>query len=301
MKNMKIGDSVEEQTPELVRSRLRSQRTKAIIIVVVISLIIGLTTFLVSNSIFNKKEPVEENNSTISVDDENVKILYNYVTYGTKGQRNDKFVRNTPVNLSSFTNEEKFYYALKFADPDDLEFTGEVNEQKQKVYNISDRNLKKYMQQFFGPQVTYSDSIELSYPFTFTINSMNVGNIKYNPTRGGFDVVFTSFYDEEKEKPLVDDVYGELVDAKEDQNGNIILQEKIIYTKLTKTAEGVYTLEVYKDGNYEILLERRTNQTEEQLSSTPIDISKYTNTSIIEYTFATYNSTYYFQSSNIKL
>ena len=43
----------------------------------------------------------------IDLNDENVKILYQYVTYGTKGLRNDKFVNEDKVIIDSFSNEEK--------------------------------------------------------------------------------------------------------------------------------------------------------------------------------------------------
>ena len=159
MDEFKIGDNVEEQNSEVVLNRLKKKRKIAIIIVVIVSILIGLTTFIVSNLIFNREQPPEVIDYSVDLKNENVQILYQYVTYGTKGLRNDKFAKEDKVVLDNFSNEEKFYYALQFDQVDDFEFTGEINAEKNKVYLITDRKIKKYMQLFFGPNVKYKNDL----------------------------------------------------------------------------------------------------------------------------------------------
>ena len=213
MDEFKIGDNVEEQNSEVVLNRLKKRRKKAIIIVIIVSILIGLTTFIVSNMIFNKEEPPKEVDYSVDVNDENVKILYQYVTYGTKGVRNDKFLKEDKVVLDSFTNEEKFFYALQFAQVEDFEYTGEVNDNKMKIYLMPENKLKKYMKLFFGPNVKYNSDITIAYPFTFRINGMNVGEMKYSDTKGGYETTFTAFQDDIKKEDITKNVKGELVKA----------------------------------------------------------------------------------------
>ncbi len=213
MDEFKIGDNVEEQNSEVVLNRLKKKRKIAIIIVVIVSILIGLTTFIVSNLIFNREQPPEVIDYSVDLKNENVQILYQYVTYGTKGLRNDKFAKEDKVVLDNFSNEEKFYYALQFAQVDDFEFTGEINAEKNKVYLITDKKIKKYMQLFFGPNVKYKNDLTISYPFSFRINGMNVGNMKYSENRGGFETTFTTFQADIKKEELTNNIEGELVKA----------------------------------------------------------------------------------------
>ena len=296
MDDFKIGDNVEEQTPELINKKIKNKRNKAIIIVVILSLIIGLTTFLVSNAIFNKKEPLPEPNNNLSLEDENVQILYEYVTYGTKGIRNDKFVKNNTVTMDSFTNEEKFYYALQFVQAEDFDYTGKLNNNNKKIYLITNKKIRKYMQLFFGPTIKYSNDIELKYPFSFRINKMNVGEMKYSIEQDGFETTFESYEPDINKDELQEDYVGELISAKTNEVNDIILEEKLVYTTIKTNPNQTYTIEVYKDKNKEILLDTKTVS---GINNNYIDLSSYDNTSTIKYTFSLNNSTYYFKSSEI--
>lgn len=295
MNDFKIGDTVEEQTSEVVTKRLKSKRKVAIIIVVIVSLLIGLTTFIISNAIFNKKEPEAEVDYTVDIKDENVEILYQYVTYGTRDVRNDKFAKEKEVTIDSFSNEEKFFYALQFAEAGDFEFTGEVNQDKQKVYLISDKKIKKYMQLFFGSNIRYKNDIIISYPFTFRINGMNVGDIKYSNNRSGFEATFTSFQPDFKKEEIKNNIVGKLESARTDKDNKLYLKEKVVYTTTTKNEDNTYSIEIYKDYNKEIKLDQKTVSDLDK----DIDISQLENTSTIEYTFALNGTTYYFESSKI--
>lgn len=295
MNDFKIGDNIEEQTPEQLTNKRNKSRKFAIIIVVIISLLIGITTFLISNAIFNKKEPEKEMDYSVDIKDENVQILYKYVTYGTRGIRNDKYTKEKEVTIDSFNNDEKFFYALQFAQPGDFEYTGEVNSEKKKIYLITDKTIKKYMQLYFGPNIKYKNNEVLSYPFSFKINGMNVGDMKYSDSKGGFETTFTSFQDELKKEEIKNDVIGKLESAKTDKNNKLILTEKVVYLSISKNEDNTYKTELYKDYNKEIRLDQKTVTNLDD----KIDISNLENTSTIEYTFALNGTTYYFESSRI--
>ena len=295
MDEFKIGDNVEEQNSEVVLNRLKKKRKIAIIIVVIVSILIGLTTYIVSNLIFNRKQPSEVIDYSVDLKNENVQILYQYVTYGTKGLRNDKFAKEDKVVLDNFSNEEKFYYALQFAQVDDFEFTGEINAEKNKVYLITDRKIKKYMQLFFGPNVKYKNDLTISYPFSFRINGMNVGNMKYSENRGGFETTFTTFQADIKKEDITNNIEGELVKAYSDAKNKLYLEEKVVYITQTKNPDNTYKIDIYKDNNKTILVDTKTVSNLEE----KIDLSKYNNTTTIKYSFGLNGSVYYFESSEI--
>lgn len=295
MDEFKIGDNVEEQNSEVVLNRLKKKRKIAIIIVVIVSILIGLTTFIVSNLIFNREQPPEVIDYSVDLKNENVQILYQYVTYGTKGLRNDKFAKEDKVVLDNFSNEEKFYYALQFAQVDDFEFTGEINAEKNKVYLITDRKIKKYMQLFFGPNVKYKNDLSISYPFSFRINGMNVGNMKYSENRGGFETTFTTFQADIKKEDITNNIEGELVKAYSDAKNKLYLEEKVVYITQTKNPDNTYKIDIYKDNNKTILVDTKTVSNLEE----KIDLSKYNNTTTIKYSFGLNGSVYFFESSEI--
>ena len=280
---------------EVVLNRLKKKRKIAIIIVVIVSILIGLTTFIVSNLIFNREQPPEVIDYSVDLKNENVQILYQYVTYGTKGLRNDKFAKEDKVVLDNFSNEEKFYYALQFAQVDDFEFTGEINAEKNKVYLITDRKIKKYMQLFFGPNVKYKNDLTISYPFSFRINGMNVGNMKYSENRGGFETTFTTFQADIKKEDITNNIEGELVKAYSDAKNKLYLEEKVVYITQTKNPDNTYKIDIYKDNNKTILVDTKTVSNLEE----KIDLSKYNNTTTIKYSFGLNGSVYYFESSEI--
>ena len=295
--DFKIGDEIEENG-EYKESK--SKNIIPIVIIVVIALVCGLTVFFITNALFGKKEvkpePIVE--TPLLLTDENVEILYDYVTYGTNGERNDKFIKEPKVTLDSFSNQEKFYYALQFAQVEDFNETGKTDEKNHKIYNISDAKIRNYMQRFFGGGVTYNNSITLTYPFSFSINGQNVG-IMTPSKEGGLDTVFDGI-EKPKEEELVKPFYAGLVAAYKEVDGTYRLEEKIIYTRVEKKDEG-YTIYLYKDYGQTQLIETKLNQTEEMLKESPIDIKNYKDKgSTIKYHFGLFNNMLYFESSTIE-
>lgn len=296
MKDFKIGDDVEEQNEEFLKEKYKKSRNRAIIIVVVSSLLIGVITFLISNSIFNKKDENVSGDIVLNLSDDNVQILYSFVTYSTDGVRNDIFMKNN-MTLESFTNEDKFYYALQFAQADDFEFTGNMNDNNSKIYLITNRKIKQYMQQFFGPNVKYNNAIELDYPFSFKINQKNVGKMRYSEYQAGFLTTFDD-YKSNNDRSMIDhDIVGELTSAKEEKSGKIVLEEKVVYTKITKNEDNTYSVDVYKNADMDTKLDTKSVN---NINDNYLDLSDYNNTNVIEYTFGVNGDTYYFESSTIK-
>jgi hypothetical protein len=297
MDEFKIGDDLDESGG---RAKNNFNSKLPIIIVVVVSLLCGLCVFFVSNALFGKKtETVVPESTEMSIEDEDIQILYQYVTYGVKGTRNDKFIKDQSVKMEDFTNVEKFYYALQFAQAEDFTTTGQLDDENHKIYNISSAKIKTYMQRFFGPQVTYSTSSVITYPFSFRINGMNVGTLTYSSQRNGFDTVFTSFEDDEESDNVVEDYYTTLASATKKSDNSIEINEKIIYTDYSVDDDGYYTIKIYKDYEKTMLLETKTNITADDLKENPIDISKYSEkAATITYVFKA-NTNYYFYSSTI--
>ena len=153
------------------------------------------------------------------------------------------------------------------------------------------------MKLFFGPNVKYNSDIAISYPFTFRINGMNVGEIKYSDTKGGYETTFTTFQDDIKKEDITNDVRGELVKAYKDEKNKIYLEEKVVYITQTKNTDNTYKIDIYKDKNKSIIFDtKNVSDLDEK-----IDLSKYNNTTTIKYTFNLNGSVYYFESSEILL
>ena len=291
-------DEVEEESSQKVSND--ATKKLSIIIIVVVSLVCGLTVFFITNALFGKKEVKEEplSENVLNLNDDNVQILYSYVTYGTRGKRNEKFVKENSVTLESFTNEEKLYYAFQFVQAKDFISTGELDENRKKIYHLSADVVENYLKRFFGNKVTYSLSQPITYPFNFRINGQNIGIMTPTSTTGGYDAIFDGVEDN-LETDLVEPFYTELVAAYQEVDGTYRLEEKVVYTKLEKNGDS-YNVYLYKDYAKTMLIETMTNQTEEMLKQNPIQLTRYQDkASTIKYHFGLSNNMLYFESSEI--
>lgn len=299
--DFKIGEDIQEEETKESSSKKLFGGNFNIIIIVVTAIVAFLVVFLITNAIFNPKqkkvEPVTPTSEKRSLTEENVKILYQYVTYGTTGIRNDKFIKNKSVKLKDFTDEEILYYALQFAQVDDFDFTGNYDENNNKIYSISSRMIKKYVERYFGKNVNYSTDVVISYPFTFSINDKNVGVLKYNDDTSSFDTTFAS-KSEEKEY-LIEPYVGKLTEAYKDPDGGYRLIEKVIFIDLEKQDDGKYQVIVSKDYEHNNIIESSVDQSEEDIKN--ININKYIDKgSTITYTFKLNGNVLYFDSSEMK-
>ena len=285
------------------KHKFQINKTVAIIIVVIIAIVMGGLVFYYSSKLFPKEEgkkEIEPVTNEIDINDENVKILYQYVTYGVRNKRNEKFIKEKSVTFNSFSEEEKYYYALQFAQVEDFVFTNKYDEEERKIYSISTSKIKDYMERFFGGDVEYTTDVIFSYPFSFRINGLNVGNIKYMSKREGYQTVFTELQDNIDSTDLVENYYAKLDKAINEEDGTLKLYEKIIYTDLSKNGDN-YNISIYKDYNKTKLISTKSNLTEEEIRQNPIKIDDYQEqATIIEYEFRVYNNHYYFYSSTIK-
>ena len=191
--DFKISEDIQEETNNSSKNKFGGNFN--IIIIVVCAIVAFLVVFLITNAIFNPKqkkvEPKTPTSEKLNLTEENVKILYQYVTNGTTGIRNDKFIKNKSVKLKDFTDEEIIYYALQFAQVEDFDYTGKNDENNNKIYSMTNRTMKKYVERFFGKNVKYSIDSVITYPFTFSINDKNIGILKYNEETDTFDTTFT--------------------------------------------------------------------------------------------------------------
>ena len=142
-------DNYEEQTPELMEQKRSTGFKKGLIITLVICLVVGLGTYLISAAIFGAKvKDEQEQGEEIPITNESVKILYDNVTYGVRGTRNDKFLKEQNVTLNSFSNYEKFYYALQYSLPGDVYNTNQKDAKGNNIYRLPTSKIDSYMNQF---------------------------------------------------------------------------------------------------------------------------------------------------------
>ncbi len=299
--DFKIGDEIEDYQEEGEEPRKSSKLP--LIIVIIVAILCGLLVFVVSNAIFGKKvikrDPVVS--TPLSLTEENVQILYQYVTYGTRGVRNDKFLKEQNVTLDSFSNQERFYYALQFAQVEDFISTGKTNDKGKKIYRIASSQIQSYMKRFFGGEVTYSENAVITYPFSFRINNQNVGIMTYSEEKGGFETIFDGLEEDIVDNSIVKPYYTELVNAYKEPDGSYKLVEKVIYTVTEQVGE-TYTVYIYKDYAHTMLIETKTNQTAEMLKNYPIELEDYKDkASTVTYLFKIDDDDYtlYFDSSSI--
>ena len=299
--DFKIGEDIQEENNNSNNNKKLFGGNFNIIIIVVVALVAFLVVFLIANAIFNPKqkkvEPVVPTSEKLSLTENNVKILYQYVTYGTKGIRNDKFIKNKSVKLKDFTDEEIYYYALQFAQVEDFDFTGNVDENNNKIYTITSRTVKKYVERYFGKNVKYSTDLVITYPFSFSINGKSVGILKYNEETDSYDTVFT---EETKEDELLIEPYaGKLIEAYKEPDGGYKLVEKVIFINTEKQEDGKYKVIISKDYEGNNVIESSVDQTEEDIKK--IKVNKYINKgATVTYNFKLNSNVLYFDSSEIK-
>lgn len=269
-----------------------------IIIVVLLALAIGLIIFYITNPLFNEPQEgpfVQE----LQLSDNNVRILYNYVSYSVDGSRNDVFVMNSSVTKENMPSKDKLYYALQFASPEDFVSTGKRDDDNNQIFNISDNKVDAYMKRFFGNNVNYSKVKKMDYTLNFSDEHKYVGTLTYSYDNKGYDTILNKIDEEDDEKVYVQPFYGKLVKASLFEDQTMELQEKVIYTKVLED-DDLYTIKVYGDLHYHNLIETRNNLTESQLKNSVFNMNEYVNeASTVTYTFKTEDEKYYFYSSNL--
>ena len=289
---------IEEESEETQKKKSKNTERIMLIIIIIISLVCGLTVFLISNAIFGKKKPVEVVDTNVNISEETVQILYSYVAHDSRNKNDDKFLMNKSVTQKDFTNKEKYNYALQFVQPSDLRYINEFTDNKEKIYVLDEKKVESFMKRFFGSQMTYENEKNLTYAFDFSINGKNLGNLEYSSKDKGYRIYFPETEDN-SEEDMVEPYYTELYEAIRKVDGSMILKEKVIYTEL-KEIDGRYEIDIYKDYQKTNLIEKKTNLSLDELKNTKIQMNKYKDTAgTISYVFKVENLRFYFYSSTI--
>ena len=103
-----------------------------IIIVILLSLAVGLIIFYVTNPLFNK-EPTGPFVQELELTDNNVRILYSYISNEIDEVRNDVFLTNDAITKDNMPNKDKLYFALQFASPEDFVSTGKRDKNNNQI------------------------------------------------------------------------------------------------------------------------------------------------------------------------
>ena len=283
------------------RKSSNNKKTMIIVIGLVAAVVVGLLVFFITSKVLGNKKQGDEVVVELDINSETVQSLYKYVTYGVKGTRYDKYIKENDVTINSFSNFEKYYYALQFAQANDLTPTGKVDSSNRPIYKMDSSKVKEYMERYFGSGVTYNVGDTFSYPFNFKVNNFNFGTMTYSQADSCYFIVFTSYQGPAQNNNLVQPFYTKLVSAKQIGDDTIELVENVVYTTIAEN-KGYYTAYVYKDYNHTKSIDQRSNMTKEQILANPINIDDYKdNTSKITYTFKVNSKTdtYYFYSSSI--
>ncbi len=279
-----------------------------IIIVILLAIAVGLIVFYISNPFFNEEDtgPYVEK---VELTDNNVRILYSYVSNEIDGVRNDVFVMNQTVTKDNMPDEDKLYFALQFSSPEDFVSTGKRDKENNQIFNISDKKIETYMKRFFGSKITYSKVKKMEYIMNFSEDHKYVGTLTYSYDNKGYDTILEKIEikDEENEndkeetedKVYVKPFYTKLVEAFKYEDQTLELKEKVVYTKVSKDKNSkLYTIKVYGDLHYQNLIETRNNLTESQMRNSVFNLNEYMEkAATVTYTFKTEDNKYYFDSS----
>ncbi|MBQ3307087.1 MAG: hypothetical protein IJG68_02720 [Bacilli bacterium] len=284
-------DSLQEYDIKKRSKNKKNHNYKFTFFLVFVFFILLLFVIIMALPIINKKP--QEKMTSIDINRMDVQNLYSYVTYGTRNVRYDKFIYNLKVDINSFTDTEKLYYAFRTITKEDFIDTKQVDSFSNRIYFLPIDTVLSHMKLFFGPNVQFSNFIPFNYVFPFQIRHCNVANLEYNPQNEGYDATFTQFLgDESKENPQY---LTQLDSAYEMENGELVLYEKVVYLDLIPKGNN-YDVLYYKDFNYTTLLGQDYNISLEQIM---VDWRQIEGCSTIKYHFALNNSSYYFVSSEI--
>lgn len=245
--DFKIGDDIDENGA--VEHHVLSNKTK-IIIMVVFAIAAGISVFLITSLLFggNKEEekPVVTK-SILTKEDEDVVFNYKMLTYGAKGIRDRKFISGIDIDSSSFSNAEKYYFALQFAVKGDFTLTDRKDDKGNVIFTLPESSMDIYMERFFGPDVKYVKEGEISNTFKFTVNEKDTGIVKFNSENDEFDISLSEIRQVSPKGDFEDDVYYYLDEATSYSDGRLVLKEKILYTKVAPLGDNNYEVELFSD------------------------------------------------------
>lgn len=259
------------------------------------AILCGIIVFITVYIVFNPRKP-KEVNKKLSIESKEVQQLYSMVTYGMTGVRYEKYIKEPVVELEDFTNYDKYYYALSYANINDFQ-EGETSSQNVKNYTLSADKIDQFMRNYFGDEVTYDRKTTINYSFPKIENSNNKGTLMYDSNTKKYNIVFTSKVNKIQQSLSAKKYFSELVSATQVTEDEIELKEYIIYSKCSENQSKTFSCVLYKDYENSIKITERPSVSYE----TVINFEEYPKHSTIIYRFKKNSEgNYSFKSSKIE-
>ncbi len=325
--NDSIADETEEEQTGYNSDPGEKKKIIKFLIIVVVAAIAGLSVYFITDALINgNRKPTTTTtavDSEMELSDEMVVYLYDNVSYAVNGVRSDKFFKSASINPSDFTNQEKFYFALRYAvESDFIDMTtstatesdekekdddGSAKEEKKelKTYSISNDKIREYMFNFFGDDVSYSTSGSIPIAVNFLKDGYNAGTLNYDSMSDSFLVKFDSV-SAGGSSMVVNPYLYKLVSAmREGKTSNIIIEEIVVFTQTNQYTDETgkpidkYDYAVYKDFAKTSALEQKAGVTKSELSLIGIENYKDYATKIKYTFFKDENDEYHFLKSEI--
>ena len=299
--NDKFGEDIEEVS---VRKKKKNNKNKSLVLIIAIAVVLVLF-FIVLLLLFNSNKPKKKekvsNDIELNLTNDTVGILYDLITYGPNGERNEKFLKETNVTESSFSDQEKLEIALQYVTSNDITRSDKKTAEGGNIYFISRDILEENMQKYFGDSVYFEDVDSLEYPFQFEVNSYNNAKLTYDQEEEGYDIEFIGYKGPEIEDTVSKYSYKLVKAIQSKLDNSVKLVEKIIFLDTKENSNG-YDINIYKDYNHSNLIDSKTNLTDDDILTNQISVNDYINDAgTITYTFKLRSDdTYYFDNSKIE-
>lgn len=297
----KFGEDIEEVS---VRKKKKNNKNKSLVLIISIAVVLVLF-FIVLLLLFNSNKPKKKekvsNDIELNLTNDTVGILYDLITYGPNGERNEKFLKETNVTESSFTDQEKLEIALQYVTSNDITRSDKKTAEGGNIYFISRDILEENMQKYFGDSVYLEDVDSLEYPFQFEVNSYNNAKLTYDEEEEGYDIEFIGYKGPEIEDTVSKYSYKLVKAIQSKLDNSVKLVEKIIFLDTKENSNG-YDINIYKDYNHSNLIDSKTNLTDDDILTNQISVNDYIKEAgTITYTFKLRSDdTYYFDNSKIE-
>ena len=266
-----------------------------IILLIVIVLALGFGVYFLSSLFFNggkKEAPKESISTTLSVDDPEIRELYEKVTYGRDSNTLNKYLKEQFVSLKDFSNYEKYYFALSGLKEKDLE-EGE----EKRYYSISDRRMEELMQSYFGKKVSYLQQGSIPIVLMEGFQAGNTLSLTYDVNQKKYQTTLTTT-PPLKEKIIPVSMYS--LESASMEDDVITLVERVIYIK-SSISKNIVNYQVYRDYNHTMLIDSGKNIPYADYQKDPITIDQYKKQgNIITYQFKKSSDGYYFYQSSIE-
>ena len=250
--NDKFGDDIEEVS---VRKKKKKNKNKSLVLIISIAVVLVLffiVLLLLLKSNKPKKKETVSNEIELNLTNDTVGILYDLITYGTNGERNEKFLKESNVTESSFTAQEKLGDSVFFEDVDSLEypFQFEVNSYNNAklTYNTEEEGYDIEFIGYKGPEIDGTIS-KYSYKLVKATQSKLDNSVKLvekiifldtKENSNGYDISIYKDYN-----------HSNLIDSKTNLTDDDILTNQVsVSDYIDKAGTITYTFKLNSDDTY---------------------------------------------------